>query len=84
VLHRQPQGVELFEHHVQGLVGALEHRGEGQVEGVALALQELAGGHRFLDPQLGEVNVGPAGEAVFLVPGGFAVAKKDDLVHSVA
>ena len=47
------------------------------------ALQETSGLGRFRAALLGEIDVGPAGEAVLLVPGGFAVAEQNEFVHVV-
>jgi hypothetical protein len=44
-------------------------------------LQQLAGLLRLGAALVGEIDIGPAGEAVFLVPGGFAVAQQNDFVH---
>ena len=81
VLDRNPQQIKFFEHDIERLVGALQHRGKGEVEPVAFAFEQLPGGMRLGHALRGEIHVRPAGEAVFLVPCGFAVAKEHDLVH---
>jgi hypothetical protein len=83
MLHRNPQLVHFLEHDVERLVGALQHRREGDVEAIAFLLQQLAGGDGLGLAFIGEADIGPAGEAVFLVPGRFAVAKEDDFVHGM-
>ncbi len=83
-VHRQPGAVHLVERVPQGVDGALEHAGVGDVEVVALGLEQLAGRHGLRDAGGGQVNIGPAGEAVFQVPGGFAVANQDEFVHGEA
>ena len=46
------------------------------------SFQQLSGGLGFGQALFGQTDIGPAGEAVFLVPDGFAVAKEDEfLVH---
>jgi hypothetical protein len=61
--------------------GALEHRGVGDVEGETGILEQLAGLLRLGAALVGEVDVGPAGEAVFLVPGRLAMAQQYDFLH---
>src|SRR5471032_251300 len=81
VLDRQVHHVHLVHAQPQRADRALEHRGVGQVEGVAGLLQHLAGRLGFGDALLGQVHVGPAGEAVREVPGGLAVAHEYDFIH---
>ena len=63
--------------------GALEHRRVGDVE------LELLGGHqpsglaRFFAAFLAEIDVGPAGEPVLLVPGALTVSQQDESKHAV-
>src|SRR5438552_4049318 len=61
--------------------GALQHRGIGDVEVVAIGLQEKPSLLGLLDAGGCQIHVGPAGEAVLEIPGGFAVADEDELVH---
>jgi hypothetical protein len=79
--HRQPGAVHLVECMPQCPDGALEHRGVGHVELEAGLLQQPAGLLRLGHAGVGERHVGPAGEAVFQVPGRFAVADQHELVH---
>mmetsp|Transcript_62039 Transcript_62039/g.146951 ORF Transcript_62039/g.146951 Transcript_62039/m.146951 type:complete len:261 (+) Transcript_62039:2422-3204(+) len=81
VAHRQPGAVHLVQAVPQRPDRALEHRGVGDVEVVAGFLQQPAGLLGLLDAGGRQVDVGPAGEAVFQVPGRFAVADQDELVH---
>src|SRR5207247_8950219 len=60
---------------------AFEHRREGDVEDVPALFQETTRFSRFCPATIGQVDVGPAGEAVLLVPGTFAVAKQNHLMH---
>ena len=81
VLYRNPHPVHFLEYGPQGLDRAAQHRGIGDVEGKAFLFQQLPRGDRLGQAFFGEADIGPAGEAVFLVPGRFAVAKQNDLVH---
>jgi hypothetical protein len=49
----------------------------------ALGLQQSPGRARFLDTLRRQVHVGPAGEAIFAVPAGFAVPKEHEPVHAL-
>ena len=80
-MHRDPHLVQLVQHGPQRPDGALQHAGVGHVEDVAILLQHLTAFARFLAALLAQVHVGPAGEAVFLVPRAFAVAHDDELLH---
>ena len=62
-------------------IARFEHRGVGEVEDEALFLEQVAGALRLGSALLGQVDVGPAGEAIFLVPRALAVAEKNDFVH---
>jgi hypothetical protein len=79
--HGQPGAVEFVQRVPQGAGGALEHAGVGHVEVVALGLEQPAGLLGLLHAGLGQVDVGPAGEAVFEIPGRFAVADQYQFVH---
>jgi hypothetical protein len=83
VLDRQPHHVHFIHRQPQRADRPLEHRGVGQVEGEAGLAQHAAGGPGFGDALFGQVDIGPAGEAVVEVPGGFAVAHEYDLVHKL-
>ena len=77
------EGVHFFAEEVIGVAGATEDGGEGEIEGEAGGLERLAGGAGLGDALVGERDVGPAGEAVGLVPGALAVADEDDAVESL-
>src|SRR5262245_57352411 len=78
---RNPELIQLVERDPTRANRALEDRCVGDVEDVAAVAQQLAGCQRFLAALLAQVDVSPAGEAVFLVPGAFAVAKQDKSIH---
>ena len=81
MLDRQPHQVHFVERQPQRADRALQHRSVGQVEAESGFAQQLAGLARFRFALGGQVDVGPAGEAVVEVPGGFAVAHENNFVH---
>ncbi|MNN46844.1 hypothetical protein D3C81_1612430 [compost metagenome] len=74
--HRQPILIKLGQRTLQGVDGALEHRGVGDVELQAFLAHQAAGGSRFPAPLLGQVDIHPAGEAVVQVPLALAMAQQ--------
>src|SRR5690606_28812000 len=78
---RDPELVELVERDPAGAERALEDRGVGDVEPVALVAEQAAGGVGLFESPGAEVDVGPASEAVFVIPGALAVAEQDNFVH---
>ena len=83
VHHRQPSAVHLVEYVPQGTGGALEHAGVSHIKIKTGSLEQPPGVFRLLQAQRGQVDIGPAGEPVFQVPGGFAVANEYELVHGL-
>ena len=83
LLHRQPGAVHLVQGVPQGAGGALEHAGVGHIEVIAFCLEQLAGLLGLRHAGVGQVHIGPAGEAVFQVPGRFTMANQDKLVHAI-
>ena len=81
-MHRNPHEVQFVERHPQRSNGALEHRGVGHVESIALGLQHHAGFVSFLASFVGEIHIGPAGEAILFVPIALAVAEQYEFVRS--
>ncbi len=72
-MHGNPHQIELVEHDPQGPNGALQNRRVRDVENESLLLQIAAGAARLGDALLGEIDVGPAREAVLPVPGALSV-----------
>src|SRR5205085_10799992 len=72
--HRYAALAELVEHDIERALGANERRREGDVEPQALRLELAAGGARFSDALLAQIDVAPAGEQVFEIPFALAVA----------
>ena len=81
VLHGDPHQVQLVQGDPQGADRPLEDRRERDVERESLGLEQLAGPLRLGLPLVGQVDVGPAGEQVFLVPDALAVTQQHDLGH---
>ncbi|KAJ8525203.1 hypothetical protein ON010_g15912 [Phytophthora cinnamomi] len=81
LVHGDPHLVALLQHVPQRADGALEVRRVGHVEGVALLLEQLAGGGRLLVALLRELHVVPAREQVLLVPLALAVADQHQRVR---
>ena len=78
---RQPLAVQFIQGVPQGVDGALEHAGVAEVELIAFCFQQPACVLGLLHAGGGQVDIGPAGEAVVEVPGGFAVADENEFVH---
>jgi hypothetical protein len=68
---------------MQGLDRPRLEAGEADVEIEPARLHQLAGGDRLTLALLGEVDVPPAGEAVFEVPGRLTVADEDEARHQL-
>ena len=83
VYHRQPGAIHLVQGMPQGAGGAFQDAGVGQVKVIAIGFQQLSSCFCLLYTGVGEVDVGPAGKAVFKVPGRFAVADEHKLVHGI-
>ena len=81
VHHREPGAVHLVERVPQGAYGALEHAGIGDVKFVTFCLELAPGVLGLFDAGGGQVHIGPPGETVFQIPGGFAVANENEFVH---
>src|SRR5687767_6774874 len=82
LVDRNPQHVHLVERHAERPDGALEDRGVGDVELVMLLVHQTAGLTCFGPALLGEVDVGPPGEPVLLVPRALAVTQQDEPKHA--
>ena len=67
----------------QSFDGPLQRRRVGQIEGEALLLEKLGTGLGLSDSTLGQRDVDPTGEEVFLVPRRFAVADQNEGVLHV-
>ena len=78
----QPAAVHLVEDDVEGVDGALEHRGVAHVEVEALLGEGAPAVCGLAAAGVGEVDVGPAGEEVELVPLALAVADEHE-AHGV-
>src|ERR1051326_6860273 len=79
--YRQPHLVEAIERDPQGANRAFQHRGERDVERIAALLEQPSRLARFVAAFLGQIDVGPAGETILLVPRALAMAEEDERVH---
>jgi hypothetical protein len=79
--HREPELIELVEGDPERADRALEHRRVGDVEREASLAQQASRLARLLAAAVGEIDVGPAREAVFLVPGALAVSEQYECGH---
>ena len=76
VHHGQPSPVHLVEHMPERAGRPLQHTGVRHVELVVFIFQQFASAQGLGDAGRRQVDVGPAGEAVFKIPSGLAVADK--------
>jgi hypothetical protein len=83
VLHWQPGALHFVQRVPQRPHGALEHGRVRHVKFVAALAQQAPGLAGLRHPGVGERDIGPAGETVLEVPGGFPVADEDEFVHGV-
>src|SRR5262245_37220296 len=81
LLDGNPKAIEPVECDVERSNGTLQQRCVGDVEVVLTFAQQSAGLGGFFAALVGQVDIGPAGEPVFLVPGALAVTEQDDLGH---
>jgi hypothetical protein len=83
-LHRYPHALHLIEHDPERADRALEHRSEGDVDRQMLAHQLAAGLGCLAAAELGQLDVGPAGEQVLHVPQALAMAHQNELARRAA
>lgn len=81
LFHGNPDLIELGQDAPERVEGAFQDRHIGDVEGEALLFQKLAGSFRLGAAFVAEFDIVPASEAVFFVPGAFAVADEDKFMH---
>ena len=79
--HGNPKLVEFGEDAPEGVERTLEDGDIGDVEREAFLLEEFAGGLGLGAAFVAELDIVPAGEAVFFIPGAFAVADENEFVH---
>ena len=78
---RCPHGIHFIQDNPQGPDGPFQHRGVGDIKPEAGFAQDASCHCRFLPSFFSQVNISPAGEAVFKVPGGLPMAHENDLMH---
>ncbi len=81
---RQPQAVQLVKHQVQRADRAGQDAGEAAVELEPALFQQRSGRARLSDALVGEIDVPPAGEAVFEIPLRLAVTEQDERRHQAS
>ncbi len=81
--HWDPELVEFRENAPERVESAFENGNVGDIEAEPFFFQEFAGGLGFGAAFVAEFDVVPTSEAVFFVPGAFAVADEDKFIHSV-
>ena len=82
LLHRNPQEIHFIAGDPQRANGPLQHRGVRDVELELLFGHQPAGLAGFRSSLLVQVDIGPAGEPVLLVPDAFAVTEEDKSIHA--
>ena len=82
MLHGDPHQIQLVERDPERANRPLQDGGERDVECEPLGLQQLAGPLRLGLALVGQVDVGPAGEEVLLVPDALAMTQEDKLDHA--
>jgi hypothetical protein len=81
--HWDPELVELRENAPERIESAFENGNVGNIETETFFFEEFAGGLGFGATFVAEFDVVPTSEAVFFVPGAFAVADEDKFIHWV-
>ena len=81
--HRDPELVEFRENAPERVESAFENGNVGDIEAESFFFEEFAGGLGFGATFVAEFDVVPTSEAVFFIPGAFAVADEDKFIHSV-
>src|SRR5262249_30381803 len=80
-MHGNPHQVHDIERNPERANRSLQHGGVGDVEREAACEEGAPGRGRLGPPLLGQVNIGPAGEAVLAVPVALTVSQKNKFVH---
>lgn len=81
--NRQPNAIHLIQTMPKRPNRTFEHRGVSHVKVQVVILDQSVGLIGLLHTGGGLVNLGPAGEAVFEVSGGFAMANEHKFVHGL-
>ena len=76
LLYRNPVEIHVVENVIKGLDSSLEIRSIGLLKGKAFCLKELTGLFGLILALRSQIDVCPAGETVFEVPGAFAVSNE--------
>jgi exonuclease SbcD len=77
----KPHQIHLIQRDPERSNGTLEDGGVGDVEPIVVGEHLLSRDASFLDSFWTEIDIGPAGEPVLLVPGAFAVSEQYKRLH---
>ena len=80
-LHRQPQAPHFLQREIERLDRPCLKAGEADVRINAALFHQLARRQCLFNALLGDVDIPPAGKAVFEIPLRLAMAKQDELWH---
>ena len=81
--HWDPELIEFRENAPERIESAFKNGNVGNIETETFFFEEFAGGLGFGAAFVAEFDVVPTSEAVFFVPGAFAVADEDKFIHWV-
>ena len=77
----QPGAVHFVQAVPQRTGCPLKNTGVGGVKLIAFSFEQTTGFFGLLHAGGGQVDIGPASEAIVKIPGGFAVANENEFVH---
>src|SRR5947209_15456475 len=83
-MHRNPHQVHLVENGPECANRPLQHGCISNVERVAFLLEDLPTFQCFLPPFIGKIDIGPAGEAILIIPRALPVANEYKFLHSMS
>ena len=83
ILDRQIHAFHRVKSDPQSVDGAAQNARVSDIEVVAFGLKQLSGFAGFFLTLLGQIDIGPTGEAVFQIPLAFAVTHQYKLKHKV-
>ena len=72
-----PHQVQLIKNYPERSDSSFQNGRERPIEGIAVRFEEAPGFQSFVPPALGEVDVRPAGEPIFLIPHALAMPQQD-------
>ena len=81
-LNRQPGLIQFIQDVPQSMDGTFQHRGISKIEAEAFVFQQFTCRFCFTYAFLGQIDVVPTGETVFIVPLAFAMTDQYQLSYS--